>query len=182
MNKLILHLLFTLSLGYLSPLMAQTPTPADEVKARKSPMAVAIHKTEKTYIKVVYCQPSKRGREVFGGIVPYGKVWRTGANEATEITVSHKMKFGGKNLAPGTYSLFTIPDKDKWTVIVNKELGLWGHYDYKPDNDVLRIEVPSKRIKTTYESFTVRIDTSAQGTTLVLNWDDVEVSIPLGVE
>ena len=176
--KSIIKLGSVLTLALMFTLTVQ----AQDKAKRPSPMRTAVATIPNGEITVQYSAPQVKDRKIWDALVPYGKVWRTGANEATEITVSHKMKFGGKNLAPGTYSLFTIPDKDKWTVIVNKELGLWGHYDYKPDNDVLRIEVPSKRIKTTYESFTVRIDTSAQGTTLVLNWDDVEVSIPLGVE
>jgi hypothetical protein len=95
-----------------------------------------------TYIKITYCQPRTRGREIFGALVPYGQVWRTGANEATEITLTKDVFINGMMITAGTYSVFTIPDKEKWVIIFNKELGLWGSYNYNYKNDLIRFEVP----------------------------------------
>src|SRR5688572_31274397 len=98
----------------------------EAVKPRPSPLAIAAIRYKDAYIKVTYSQPLKRGREIFGKVVPFDQVWRTGANEATEITTTKNIQINGTLLKAGTYSLFTIPQKEKWTIIINSELGLWG--------------------------------------------------------
>mgnify|MGYP003596677320 CR=1 FL=1 len=95
----------------------------DAVKPRPSPMATVSSRYKDTYIKVTYSQPHKHGRVIFGELVPYGQVWRTGANEATELTVTRDVKINSLDLKAGTYSLFTIPEKSSWTIILNKDLG-----------------------------------------------------------
>ena len=98
----------------------------EALKPRPSPLSVKTMKYEDSYVKITYNRPHKKGREIFGAdLVPYGKVWRTGANEATEITVTKDVKLGGHKIKAGTYSIFTIPQKDKWTIIINKALGQW---------------------------------------------------------
>lgn len=148
-------------------------------KPRKSPMTVATLKSGKTYIKVVYSQPFKNEREVFGSLVPYGKIWRTGANEATEITITQKIKIGGKSLAPGTYSIFSIPQADKWTIILNKDLGLWGEYEYNAKCDQLRFEVPVKNVEQSWEAFTIKLEKEGTGAKMTLVWDKSSVEIPI---
>lgn len=148
-------------------------------KPRKSPMTVATLKSGKTYIKVVYSQPFKNEREIFGSLVPFGKVWRTGANEATEITVTQKIKIGGKTLPAGTYSLFSIPNADKWTIILNKDLGLWGEYEYNAKCDQLRFDVPVKAVDQAWEAFTIKLDKSGAGAVMTLVWDKSSVEIPI---
>lgn len=175
MQKISLLLFFSICFSFLNS-NAQT-----EPKARKSPMAVAVYKTDKAYMKVVYCQPSKRGREIFGGIVPYGKVWRTGANEATEITFTKRVKIGNKSLPAGTYSLFTIPEKGKWTIIFNKDLGMWGHYDYKASRNALQISVPIEKIKETWEAFTIKFQKNQKGAIMQLIWDNTLVELPIEI-
>ena len=114
-----------------------------------SPEDVAKYNKNGLSIKVYYCQPSKKDREIFGSaagaLVPFGKVWRTGANEATEIEFNQALTIQGKELEAGRYSIFTIPEEDHWTVIFNKDLGQWGAFDYNPELDVLRVEVPSQK-------------------------------------
>lgn len=139
---------------------------------------VSKHTTVKgTHISVTYGQPSKKGRTIFGGLVPYGMVWRTGADEATQITVDKDCLFGGKKLAAGTYTLFTIPDKTEWTIILNPVLKQWGAFGYEKvkDKDVLHTNVPVKYVKNNVETFTIAIKDSG----LLMEWDDVQVEVPV---
>lgn len=145
---------------------------------RPSPMAATAVRYKDAYTKITYSQPHKRGRVVFGNLVPYGQVWRTGANEATEITLTKDMMVNGKSLKAGTYSLFTIPEKDKWTIIFNAEQGLWGSYNYNEKLDVLRIEVPVKTNPVIYEPFTMLFNQKNELADLLIYWDNVSVSIP----
>lgn len=147
---------------------------------RKSPTAIATVKHADTYIKIVYGQPYKGGREIFGELVPYGEVWRTGANEATEITTTGNILFSGEKLEAGTYSLFTIPGKDTWTVILNSELGLWGAFDYDPSKDVLRVEADAHQTEKTDEAFTIQFgEVKGDSTDIIMKWDQTEVKIPV---
>ena len=165
-----------LLLGLLS--FSFVATAQDEIKPRKSPMSVANYKTGDSYIKVVYSQPSKRDRTIFGGIVPFDKIWRTGANEATEITFTTDVKIGDKKIKAGTYSLFTIPGKKKWTIILNSDLGMWGHYDYNEASDVHRFVVKPETIEAVWQSFTIDFSKGAESKAMRLVWDNTKVSIP----
>ena len=153
----------------------------DELKPRISPLTVVSIRYKEAYLKIVYSQPQKRGREIFGKVVPFGEVWRTGANEATEITVTQDITVYGTALKAGTYSLFSIPDKEKWTIIFNRELGQWGSYDYNSKMDVLRFEIPAKSIadNLVYEPFTIRIDQKTDSAEIFLLWDKTQVSFPI---
>lgn len=147
---------------------------------RSSPLAIANLRYKDTYVKITYSQPRKHGREIFGKLVPYGKVWRMGANEATEITATKNITLNGFLLKAGTYTIFTIPEKDKWTIIINSELGLWGSYNHNPKLDILRFDVPLQIIASeTYESFTISLDPHAETADLLLKWDNAKVSIPI---
>ncbi|HLZ16702.1 MAG TPA: DUF2911 domain-containing protein [Cyclobacteriaceae bacterium] len=148
------------------------------LKPRSSPFAVATAHYKNTYLKITYCQPQKLGREIFGKLVPFDQVWRTGANEATEITVTGDFLANGNALKAGTYSLFTIPGQEKWTVIFNSDLGLWGAYNYNKKMDVLRFDVPVKSIpeNIVYEPFTIRVDQKTDTAELSLLWDKSQVS------
>ena len=127
-------------------------------------------------ISITYGQPSKKGREIFGGLVPYGQVWRTGADEATEITFTKPCLFGGKQLEAGTYTLFTIPGKTEWTIILNKQLKQWGWfgYDKVKDQDRMKVTVPSKQTDDVVETFT--ITPRADG--FLMEWDKTSVFVP----
>ncbi len=142
-------------------------------KDRKSPHVTAEGKN----IKVVYGQPSKKGREIFGKLEPFGKVWRTGADEATEITFDKDVTFGGQKVKKGTYTLFSIPDPKTWTVILNAKLGQWGAYDYEKvkDQDVVTVKVPREELKTPVEKLTFTLP----GNAVVFEWDDTKVSVPV---
>ena len=142
-------------------------------EARKSP-----HETVSNgNIKITYGRPYKKGRDIFGGLEKYGKVWRTGADEATEITFSKDVSFAGKPVKAGTYSLFTIPAPQNWTIILNSETGQSG-LEYKQNRDLLRVEVPSKKLDHTVEQFTFQLEANA----IVMEWDKTQVTIPVMVQ
>lgn len=147
-------------------------------KSRISPLALTSIRFKDAYIKIVYSQPQKTKRQVFGNLVPYGQVWRTGANEATEITLTRDVLVNNKLLKAGTYSLFTIPEQDHWTVIFNADLGLWGSYNYNQKLDILRFDVPVQTNETIYEAFTILFDQRNEMADLLIMWDTVKIVVP----
>lgn len=148
---------------------------------RPSPLALATTRYKDAYVKITYSQPRKRGRTVFGNgnLVPYGKVWRTGANEATEITTTHNILINNQPLPAGTYSIFTIPRDDEWTVIINADVGLWGSYNYNPKRDVIRFNVPVLTNTAIFEAFTMIFESRNELADLLIMWDDVKIVIPV---
>lgn len=152
----------------------------EAIQPAPSPMAVATGRYKNTYLKITYCQPHKRGREIFGKLVPYGQVWRTGANQATEITVTQDVRLHDNLLKAGTYSLFTIPGPDRWTVILNTDVGLWGAYNYNSKADAFRFEVPVQTSSSlVYEPFTILVDQKNEKADIILLWDNVRVGFPV---
>ncbi|MEK6780656.1 MAG: DUF2911 domain-containing protein [Bacteroidota bacterium] len=152
----------------------------DVVKPRPSPLAMISTRYKDTYLKIIYSQPHKRGRQIFGKVVPYGEIWRTGANEATEITFTKDIIIGATLMKAGTYSIFTIPEKENWTIIFNSELGLWGSYNYNVKLDTLRLQIPVQLMNdVVYEAFTMSIDQKSSQADINLFWDNVKISIPI---
>jgi hypothetical protein len=147
-----------------------------------SPESTAIYEKSGLQIQVNYSRPSKKGRVIFGTLEPYGKVWRTGANEATQISVNKPVSFGGKPLKAGTYSLFTIPNKEMWTVILNSDLGQWGAFTYDDSKDVLRVQVPVITTNEVIEMFTIDFAEGNNMVNMQLMWDQTKVSVPIGVQ
>jgi hypothetical protein len=144
--------------------------------AQKTPASPRI-KAESENVSVAYGQPSKKGRVVFGGLEKFGTIWRTGANEATEITFKKDVKFGGKSVKAGTYSLFTKLGEKEWTIILNSELKQWGAYGYDKikDKNVAEVTVPTKKLKDVVEKLTITTDDKA----LTISWDQTSVSVPM---
>lgn len=150
------------------------------VEHRKSPIVISSAAHEGTYIKVVYGQPYKRGRAIFGELEPFGDVWRTGANEATEITITDDVLMDGNPVDADTYALFTIPQEDEWTVILNTALGQWGAFDYDEEQDYLRFNRPARETETVIEAMTIAFDEVENGrTTLYIAWDNTKIEIPI---
>ena len=148
--------------------------PSADAQTRNSP-----HDTVETAdVKVTYGRPYKKGRVIFGELEPFGKVWRVGADEATEITFKKDMKFGGKDVKAGTYTLFAIPNENEWTIILNSTLKQWGAYSYEKNkaNNVLQVNVPVKKSSTVTEQLTI----VPENNNLFIRWDNAEVAIPLG--
>ncbi len=149
----------------------------------KSPADISYYrgKDKEPIVKVIYGRPQKKGRVIFGELEPYGKVWRTGANESTEIKFFKSVKFGGKEIKAGTYSLFSIPDKDKWTVIINSQTDQWGAYSYDAQKDVARVEVKPQSLTPELEILNIVFKDSEKTPSLVIAWDKVQVEVPLEV-
>ncbi len=153
----------------------------DALTPRKSPLSTLTYAHDDAFIKVTYGRPHKRDRVVFGpdGIVPYGKLWRTGANEATEITLEKDAKINGEAVPAGTYSLFTIPGEKEWTIVLSKDRGLWGAFDYNEENDLLRFKVKSAKSEILYEPFTIKFITDGNDVDLVMLWDETKVAFDI---
>lgn len=134
---------------------------------------------QKAIVRVSYSRPMKNGRTVFGELEPYGKVWRTGANEATEIKLYQPITFNGNKIKEGSYSLFTIPGEKEWTIILNSDLDYWGAYSYNEKNDVIRFTVPATALNNTVEAFTIQFEDKGnnQGA-MWLAWDQTAVEVP----
>ncbi|SFZ94579.1 Protein of unknown function [Flaviramulus basaltis] len=135
-------------------------------------------------LKVFYNRPFKKNREIFGALVPYNQVWRTGANEATTFETNEPLEVNGIPLAEGKYTLWTVPRDSVWTVIFNSKQYSWGvNAEMKPmwdpNYDVLNIEVPVHKLDSIVEQFTISFDNSTDNLSLTLAWDDVKVSVPL---
>src|SRR5690554_3264862 len=146
-----------------------------------SPMDLAIARANKNsppIARVIYSRPQKKGRDIFGELVSYNEVWRTGANEATELTIYTPLLLGKTVLKPGTYTLFTIPNKDKWTIIINSATDIWGAFNYKKEMDVARIKVSCMQAVAPIETLSMIFRPENDGTTLLIGWDDHYVEIP----
>lgn len=167
MKSLKLVSLFSLSLLLVFSAAAQK----DKSK-RKSPPAQVSTEVGGAKITIDYSQPAKRGRDIFGGLEEYGKVWRTGANESTWIEVSKDVKVEGETLAAGKYGLFTIPGADEWTIIFNKKWDGWGAYEYKESDDVLRVKVKPSSTTEVVEMLTFDI---AKDGKVSFAWDQTKV-------
>ncbi|MDQ8187995.1 DUF2911 domain-containing protein [Pelagicoccus sp. SDUM812002] len=155
---------------------AQLNTPA------ASPHSVLEQTVGLTEVAIDYSRPSIKGREIFGGLVPYGEVWRTGANQPSKISFSDDVTLGGEAIPAGQYALYTIPGKNEWTVIVYKSTDLWGSMGYDPEGDLVRFKVEPTRLEHSVESMTFSIDALRNdGAVLSLDWDRTRISMPLEV-
>jgi hypothetical protein len=131
-------------------------------------------------VTITYSRPSVKGRVIFGGINPYGQVWRTGANAATTINFSENVIMEGHSVPAGTYSLFTIPEKDMWTVILNKTVKQWGAYSYKEADDFLRFQVKPVYLDEKRETFTIQFaNETTKSSDLHLVWDHTGITVHL---
>jgi hypothetical protein len=133
-------------------------------------------------IKVIYSRPSVKGRTIFGDLIKYGEVWRVGANENTEIKFYKPATINGVAVPAGTYSLFAVPEKDKWTIIINKELDLWGGYAYDESKDLVKITVPVKTVPTVIEALSIAFTSKDNVTNLVIGWDKTTVEVPITIK
>jgi hypothetical protein len=130
-------------------------------------------------IKTDYSSPRVKGREIYGGLVPFGEVWRTGANEATTFVTSSDVVVGGKTVPAGSYTIFTVPGHDKWTLIINKKTGEWGiPYKYESD-ELARVDMQVSKLPAPVEDFTISYDKSGMGCTLRLDWETTRASVDI---
>jgi len=131
-------------------------------------------------ITVDYSSPRAKGRKIFGGIVPYGEVWRAGANEATTFVTTTDVMIGGQHVPAGSYTLFTVPAQDKWTLIVSKKTGEWGVPYPGADSDLTRVDMKASATSSPVENFTIAFDKGAKGCTLRMEWENTRASVDIG--
>ncbi|MBP6688093.1 MAG: DUF2911 domain-containing protein [Lacibacter sp.] len=136
--------------------------------------------TEPLIARVIYSRPSKSGRKVFGELVEDGKIWRLGANEATEIEFYRDVKIGGKTVKKGRYTLYALESASKWTIIINKETDIWGAFKYDAGKDVVRVDCAVTRTSDVTESFTMLFEkVTEKSIALIMDWDEVMVKMPI---
>jgi len=132
-----------------------------------------------TTIKTKYSSPRMKGRNIYGDLVPFGQVWRAGANEATTFVPSRDVVVGGKTVPAGSYTIFTIPAADKWTLIINKKTGEWGiPYKYESD-ELARVDMKVSKLPALVENFTIGYDKSGSGCTLGMDWETTRASVDI---
>jgi hypothetical protein len=154
-------------LAIASVACAQKPSPAAQAQCKFS---------DGKTITVDYSSPRMKGRKIFGDLVPFGEVWRTGANEATTFVTTANVQVGGKSVPAGSYTIFTVPDKDKWTLIVNKKTGEWGiPYKYEAD-ELARVGMKVSQTPSAVENFTIAFD---QACTLNISWENTQASVQI---
>ena len=129
--------------------------------------------------KLIYSRPLLNGRTMIGEFLPYGQLWRMGANEASELEFYKDVTVGGKKIKKGEYSIYAIPEVDSWTIIINTENDIWGAYKYDESKDVVRVKVPVTTIANSIEAFTVYFNDTKDGCELVAAWDKVMVKLPI---
>lgn len=130
-------------------------------------------------ITVDYSSPRMKGRKIYGGLVPFGKVWRAGANEATTFVTTADVTVGGKAVPAGSYTIFTIPNQDKWTLIISKKTGEWGT-DYAGEaNDLARVDMKGSQLPSPAENFTIAFDQSGGGCALRMDWETTRASVEI---
>jgi DUF2911 family protein len=137
-----------------------------------------------TDVTVAYCQPYKKGRLIFGeesegALQPFGKYWRLGANEATTITFSADVNFAGKNVAAGTYVMYTVPGKDAFEVSLNSEVGRWGAAEANHDLDIVKVSAATSASNPEVEQFTINLNEDTSGVLMTFEWDRTVVSVPI---
>jgi len=148
-----------------------------------SPSASVSQKIGLTDVKVEYSRPSVKGRKIFGSLVPYGEVWRTGANASTKLSFSSDVTLSGHKVPAGTYALYTIPGKKDWTIILSKNLELWGAIGYNNEDDAVRFTVPAQKSKEAYETMEISFnDLTNSGASLNLNWEKTGIAFSIETE
>jgi len=130
-------------------------------------------------MRVLYSRPQKKGREIFGVLEQFNKVWRLGANENTEIQFFKSVTISGKKIKAGRYSLFAIPNKEKWTIIINKQTDKWGAFSYDEKKDILRTEIPVEKPEKTVEVFSITFTDNVEGVNLIMAWDNTQTTLPI---
>jgi len=179
MNRKLMTGIGALALAVVAPVVtAQQPfTPP-----RPSPKGAVTQTVGMTDVTVTYSRPGVKGRKIWGDLVKYGEVWRTGANEATQIVFADDVTVSGTKLPAGRYSLHTLPGKDEWTVIFNKEADQWGSYNYDEKKDALRVKAKPEAAEMA-ELLTISFPAVKEnGATLAIHWEKVRVSVPIEVD
>ena len=182
MKKLLILTILGFGLSFTNSLIAQQKGP-NFAKMDVSPMDIALYRNDNNepIARVIYSRPQRRDRQVFGKLVPYGEVWRTGANEATEITFYKDVMIADAKVKAGTYTLYSIPEKNEWTIILNKKTLTWGAYEYSNELDLVRINVPVRRMQNSIDALSMAFEKENNTANLLIGWDKNYVKVPIEV-
>lgn len=170
MKKLLLTTFLALSVSAYSQFTLPAASPRQKVEQQFS----------MSKITVDYGRPGVKGRKIFGDLVPFGKVWRAGANSSTKITFEQSVNFGGKTVSAGTYGLFVIPTEKEWKVILNKDSQQWGAYTFDEKQNVVDVTIPVQKLAEKQEWFVIELNpVDDNSVNLVMKWDFTKVELPL---
>lgn len=148
-----------------------------------SPKIITKQKVGLANFTLEYGQPSKNGRQIFGSLIPYNKLWRTGANASTKITFDKEVSFLDNKIPAGTYGLYSIPNKKEWTIIIHKKSKLWGAGGYQKENDFVRFTVPVQKTNDITQTLNIRFENfTINGADLIISWEKTKVTIPILVD
>lgn len=176
MKNLSLALILLLS---TSSVAQRNATPAQKAK-RPSPPGTAVCKfSDGNTVTTDYSRPSMRGRKIYGGLVPYDQVWRTGANEATTFVTTTNLQVGNANIPKGSYTIFTMPSMQTWKLIVSKKTGEWGIPYPGEQNDLARVDMRSTALPSPVEQFTISYDSHGDNCTMNLDWAETRESVEI---
>lgn len=172
MKKLLLTTFLAFSVAAYSQFTLPAASPRQKVEQQFS----------MSKITVDYGRPGVKGRKIFGDLVPFGKVWRVGANSSTKITFEQSVNFGGKTVSAGTYGLFVIPTEKEWKVILNKDSQQWGAYTFDEKLNVVDVTVPIQKLAEKQEWFVIELNpVDENAVNLVMKWDFTKVELPLKI-
>jgi hypothetical protein len=182
-SALLLVFLFSITLSAQSgrPGIDKSPLDMSYYPVNYPVLKIQDKATEPLVARVIYSRPKKEGRTVFGGLVAYGKVWRLGANEATEIEFYKPVTIGGKKIAPGRYTLYALVAEKSWTFILNKENDIWGAFKYDAAKDIARVEVPIETVADSVESLVMSFKKINSSIQLVVEWENTRASLPISL-
>ena len=173
MKKILLALLVAGTFGTMNAQEMPAPSPA----------ATVMQRVGLTDVEITYSRPSVKERNIFGGLVPFGEVWRTGANASTKISFSKDVMIGDTKVEAGTYSFYIIPSKESWTMILNSDLTLWGSDGYDEGKDIVRMEATPMMLTDKVESMRISVENiSKDGASIVVSWNDMAAALPFKVE
>ena len=194
-NRSIMKNLLFLTLSILTLSAAQAQNNGSKVPALdKSPMDMAYYPanypvlkiqdktTEPLVARVIYSRPQKNNRAVFGELVEFNKVWRLGANEATEVEFYRDVKIGGKKVPKGKYTMYAVVSPTEWNIIINKETDIWGAFKYDEKKDVVRVNVPVQKTNEMVEPFSMYFDKNTNGVNLNMAWENQLVALPISLK
>lgn len=180
--KLIFSLLFFLNSSFAQvklPLVDKSPMDMSYYPNGYPVLKIQDKTTEPLMARVIFSRPQKNARVIFGDLLEYGKLWRLGANEATEIQFFAPSKIGNTKIKRGRYTMYCIPYPEKWTIIINRETDTWGSFKYDKNKDVVRLDVPVQKQAEVLEAFVMAFEKSASGANLIIAWDDIKVNVPI---
>ena len=182
-TSILVCLLFTFSFSFSQssklPEVDKSPMDVSYYPNNYPVLKIQNKATEPLAARVLYSRPQKQGRKIFGELVEYGKVWRLGANEATEIEFYKDVKIGGKKVPKGRYTLYAIVSENVWTMILNKDTDTWGAFKYDSKKDMLRTDLAVQKTDEVVESMSMYFEKSTTGISLIVAWEQVKVILPI---